>query len=264
MATRSEPRRSLDFVGWLVAAVLFSVLLGGVALAVGGVRALRQSRSTLHNVTRPSTPTFGLAQQPEPPAPPVPESPPPPPQRPKPTPRPDAGRARPVVTPPVDAGAVPEEIRKIPPPEDAGEPELDAAPQTSVTPPKIPTPEPCGLMWCPPGQSCCNASCGICTPPGVSCSRRNCGQFNLAVSVQCGMTTCNVDEECCNWSCSTCVPRGASCDKKSCDKAGLQFPSAILCGMNTCNTGYECCNPSCGTCVRPGESCSLEPCGFGR
>jgi hypothetical protein len=245
-------------------AVLVSVLVGGVALAVGGVRALRDSRGTLRNVTRPSTPTFGVAQQQEVPPPVVPEPPPaPPPPRPKRAPV-DAGRPRQVASPPADAGAEPEEIRKIPPPPDAGEPELDAAPQTSVKPPKIPQPEPCGVTWCPPGQSCCNASCGICTPPGVVCSQRNCSQFNVAVSVQCGMTTCNVGEECCNWSCGTCVPQGGACDKKTCDKGGLQFPTTILCGMNTCNTGYECCNPSCGTCVRPGESCSQEPCGFGR
>ena len=27
---------------------------------------------------------------------------------------------------------------------------------------------------CPPGQSCCNASCGICTPEGVGCIQIAC------------------------------------------------------------------------------------------
>lgn len=29
--------------------------------------------------------------------------------------------------------------------------------------------ETCGNTVCPPGQTCCNASCGICTPPSVAC-----------------------------------------------------------------------------------------------
>jgi hypothetical protein len=30
---------------------------------------------------------------------------------------------------------------------------------------------------CPPGQTCCNASCGICTPEGVGCVQIAC-EFN--------------------------------------------------------------------------------------
>jgi hypothetical protein len=30
---------------------------------------------------------------------------------------------------------------------------------------------------CPPGQVCCNASCGICTPPDVGCIQIAC-EFN--------------------------------------------------------------------------------------
>jgi hypothetical protein len=28
---------------------------------------------------------------------------------------------------------------------------------------------PCGPTTCPPGQVCCNESCGICTPPDGMC-----------------------------------------------------------------------------------------------
>src|SRR5262245_17054121 len=98
------------------------------------MRALRSSRDTLRNVSRPSPATFGLAQRPEsllPPAPP--EVPPPPPARPAPSPKLvwDAGTKRTIVKPPpVDAA---EEVEKLPP-QDAGppEPEPEPAPQTSV------------------------------------------------------------------------------------------------------------------------------------
>lgn len=29
--------------------------------------------------------------------------------------------------------------------------------------------EQCGLVVCPPGMECCNASCGICVEPGGAC-----------------------------------------------------------------------------------------------
>jgi hypothetical protein len=39
----------------------------------------------------------------------------------------------------------------------------------------VPDKQPdCGTVTCPDGQSCCNASCGICTPPGVACIQIAC------------------------------------------------------------------------------------------
>ncbi len=34
--------------------------------------------------------------------------------------------------------------------------------------------ETCGATTCPVGQTCCNASCGICTPPGGACIQIAC------------------------------------------------------------------------------------------
>jgi hypothetical protein len=34
--------------------------------------------------------------------------------------------------------------------------------------------ETCGNTVCPAGQTCCNASCGICTPPGWACTQIAC------------------------------------------------------------------------------------------
>jgi hypothetical protein len=34
---------------------------------------------------------------------------------------------------------------------------------------------PCGPTVCPPGQVCCNESCGICTPPDGVCIALYCG-----------------------------------------------------------------------------------------
>lgn len=36
-------------------------------------------------------------------------------------------------------------------------------------------PEPCGLVFCPKGTTCCNPLCSACTPPGVSCTLGDCG-----------------------------------------------------------------------------------------
>lgn len=33
----------------------------------------------------------------------------------------------------------------------------------------------CGTGFCPAGQECCNASCGICTEPGGVCTQQVCG-----------------------------------------------------------------------------------------
>lgn len=32
----------------------------------------------------------------------------------------------------------------------------------------------CGYTFCPPGQICCNATCGLCAAPGESCPQRTC------------------------------------------------------------------------------------------
>ncbi|MGH2614461.1 MAG: hypothetical protein ACRDJC_04430 [Thermomicrobiales bacterium] len=37
--------------------------------------------------------------------------------------------------------------------------------------------EPCGRTTCPPGQVCCNASCGICTDPGMACIMIACDEI---------------------------------------------------------------------------------------
>jgi hypothetical protein len=116
----------------------------------------------------------------------------------------------------------------------------------------------CGSNACPPGQVCCNSSCGICTPPGGTCSQQICGTETLPLSAPCGPNTCNVGQVCCNPSCGICAAPGATCSQTPCESPKL--PYSVSCGLNTCNVGEVCCNPSCGICAPPGQTCRTEPC----
>jgi hypothetical protein len=118
---------------------------------------------------------------------------------------------------------------------------------------------PCGPTTCSEGQSCCNASCGICAAPGETCTQQLCGVANVASSVMCGANTCNVGQVCCNASCGICTAPGASCSQAPCASAP-RSPTNFMCGRAQCSDGQICCNPSCGTCVAPGGSCSHEIC----
>lgn len=54
------------------------------------------------------------------------------------------------------------------------------APEPMLDPigPIEPEPQPCGLVFCPKGTSCCNPLCSACTPPGVNCTLGDCGHGN--------------------------------------------------------------------------------------
>lgn len=94
----------------------------------------------------------------------------------------------------------------------------DEAPDDDPPEPEpVPEPEPCGVVFCPIGLECCNASCGICTPPGGSCSPFTCSMPRYPFSVRCGQNTCSVDEVCCNPSCGICAAPGQSCSQRICD-----------------------------------------------
>jgi hypothetical protein len=121
-----------------------------------------------------------------------------------------------------------------------------------------PSPVSCGPTTCASGETCCNATCGICTRPGETCTRQNCGTASYPTSSACGPNTCNVGEVCCNSTCGTCVPAGTSCDTTPCDN-GPTLPVSQSCGMNTCSVGLVCCDARCGLCA-PAAQCAQLHC----
>jgi hypothetical protein len=77
--------------------------------------------------------------------------------------------------------------------------------------------ERCGMVDCPLGSVCCNASCGICALPGETCSRFTCSMPRFPISVTCGRNTCSAGEVCCNMSCGICAAPGEACSQQACD-----------------------------------------------
>ncbi len=74
--------------------------------------------------------------------------------------------------------------------------------------------EKCGDTTCPPGESCCNASCGMCAPPGVACIQVACEP--------CGNTICPPGKVCCNASCGICTPPDGFCTQQVCAGGSIQ------------------------------------------
>jgi hypothetical protein len=96
-----------------------------------------------------------------------------------------------------------------PPRAEAGSARLDA--------PAAPPGERCGVLTCPAGGVCCNASCGTCVLPGETCSQLSCSVPRYPVSIPCGRSTCVVGEICCNASCGTCTLPEETCAQAICD-----------------------------------------------
>jgi hypothetical protein len=119
----------------------------------------------------------------------------------------------------------------------------------SSLPTPIPQREVCGSNICPPNQSCCNPSCGICTPPGKGCVKLLCGP---GVTYEPGPDpepkTTSVTSSATNTPCLTPTP--------------LPNGGTIECGPNICAADQFCCNALCGYCMKQGEGCTKEFCGL--
>src|SRR5262245_61092055 len=73
----------------------------------------------------------------------------------------------------IPASAAPADAESTPPRgSDGGETRREDAGRDNVPGTK------CGDAVCPPGQVCCNASCGTCTAPGGTCSQQICSMEN--------------------------------------------------------------------------------------
>src|ERR1041385_8008717 len=192
VATRPAPIRSRarDYLGWIVAGVLLLLLVAGTAFVMGRWTSLREGRSGWRAPTPSEWP-----RAPAPVSPPTTE----PTEVPRSFVSPPQTRAARGTTM-VDAGSRPSTPDSGPDGGPTGGTELDATPEAveaaPPTPPEEPPrytePVPCGPFWCPLGQICCNARCGLCAYPGVKCSQRDCGQVSTPTSLRCGMNTCDV------------------------------------------------------------------------
>jgi hypothetical protein len=109
----------------------------------------------------------------------------------------------------------------------------------------------CGQVICPSGQTCCNASCGICAPPGVLCAHIVACK---PTPQECGPATCVGGYVCCDPICGVCTPPGAGCAR------GLCLPYDEICGPRRCAPGEVCCNESCGICTLPEVQCTQQVC----
>ncbi|EGZ76897.1 hypothetical protein NEUTE2DRAFT_48410 [Neurospora tetrasperma FGSC 2509] len=132
--------------------------------------------------------------------------------------------------------------------------------------------EKCGITTCPTGQTCCNASCGLCVSPGMACTQQICEP----AGVQCGPNVCSGDTPvCCNKSCGICTAPRGFCTQQFCERGFTPSESKRneeadkiklgnqKCGKATCPEGTSCCNSSCGICVKPGGACTQQFCEHG-
>jgi hypothetical protein len=61
----------------------------------------------------------------------------------------------------------------------------------------------CGEVTCPPGETCCNASCSLCTPEGGICTEQECDPGECMVT-GCSGESCSEPEP----------PEGGACEWK--------------------------------------------------
>jgi hypothetical protein len=157
-----------------------------------------------------------------------------------------------------------------------------------------PAPGPsCGKISCASGETCCNASCSICTPPGGMCTQQICEEDSPGPlpSGQGGASPAPgetppttgaingepVDESkmsCANVRCvagTHCEMVQVQCVKAPCNPVPECKPDAatgagagVTCGKNTCAAGQTCCNASCGICTDPGKGCIKMFCADGQ
>ncbi len=128
---------------------------------------------------------------------------------------------------------------------------------------QVPT---CGSVDCPPGQSCCNSTFGLCCPDtGTCCSFGTAAAFCCTAAGQacCAGFCCPTQQQCCATSEQTplCCPDGYKC----CDVArGTCCPvNSVCCGSTCCPAGQLCNGGTCvEICDQPTQTCRT-PCGAG-
>lgn len=121
--------------------------------------------------------------------------------------------------------------------------------------------DPCAVIRCMAGTTCCPNCGGICVADGTKCSDKLCRQET------CGSVVCGPGEECCNASCSTCVPHGYACTQQACVDPPEPGPEPgpypgpdVPCGPKTCRSDQICCDPECGICGSRNGACPMIGC----
>ena len=102
--------------------------------------------------------------------------------------------------------------------------------------------EPCGSKTCPPGQVCCNRSCGICAPPDGMCTQQVCEDGGIGGA---GTPTCTGDADCRAFSdyCTGCDCRALRKDEKDPTCTG----PGVRCFADPCQRKVAVCQA--GACV---------------
>jgi hypothetical protein len=145
--------------------------------------------------------------------------------------------------------------------------------------------ETCGSMTCGDGETCCNATCGICTRPGEGCTKQlcppegepqRCGGFAGFPCPGLGDCVDDPSDDCdpqnggadCGGICKCSAGPTVLCqqgmpfndDPHVCSCAPPPGSGGQQCGKNTCPDGQVCCNASCGICTPKGSACIQIAC----